>query len=139
MLLLLLLAAAAPAAHAPEEVVRQFVGAYNDRRYDAFEAALAPDAKWYSVEGGRLGIDGDGAAALGRWVRNYLEKTCRTCRSELVSVSVSGRFVATVERASWTGRDGACVAQSSPAIYEVADGRIRAVWYFPASPKGPCT
>jgi hypothetical protein len=138
MLLPLLLAAAAPSAQAPEDIVRQFVAAYNERRYKAFETALAPDAKWYSVDGSRISVEGDGAAAIGRWVRNYLEKTCRTCRSELLSVSASGRFVATVERASWTGRDGACVAQSSTAVYEVADARIRAVWYFPASAKGPC-
>lgn len=135
---LLLLAAAAPAPAEPAEVVASFVAAYNARDYYAMGAALEPEAKWYSVEGPEVSVEGSGAEALVGWTRNYLGKSCTTCRSELLGITTSGRFVSTVERASWTDGEGACRAQSSPAVYEVVEGRIRAVWYFPNTKAGPC-
>jgi hypothetical protein len=129
-----MLAAAQPA---PEAVVRQFVADYNARDFDGLEAALAPDAKWYSVKGAAVSVEGDGAPALVAWMKRYLGRTCPSCRSELLAVTPSGQLVSTVERAMWT-RAGACVSQSGPAVYEISEGRIHAVWYFPASPPTPC-
>lgn len=131
-------AAACASCPAPDATVEAFVRAYNRRDFAAMEAALAPDAKWYSVEGAKVSVDGDGRDAIVEWTRAYLGKTCTTCRSTLLSVGVSGRFVTTVERASWTNKAGACVSQTGPAVYELADGRIRAVWYFAASAQAPC-
>lgn len=122
----------------PEALVAGFVDAYNRRDHRAIEAALAPNAKWYSVAGGEIAVEGADGAAIAAWIRNYLERSCTTCRSELVSIVRSGRFVSTVERAEWTGADGRCLSQSGPAVYEVAEGRIHAVWYFPASNREPC-
>ena len=136
MIASLLLMLAAPQA-SPEAVVRQFVADYNARGFDGLEAALAPDAKWYSVEGTAVAVEGDGVPSLMVWLRRYLIRSCPSCRSELLAVTPSGNLVSTVERASWT-RAGACVSQTSPAVYEVREGRIRAVWYFPASPQTPC-
>jgi hypothetical protein len=133
----LLLAVAAELPTDPAATVRTFVEAYNARDYSAFSAMLAEDAHWYSVNGKQISIDGEGAAAIVAQTRKHLER-CTACRSELLSASASGRFVTTIERASWSGADGRCVSQSSPAVYEIADGRIRAVWYYPASGRTPC-
>lgn len=129
-------------APAPEgegvTAVRAFVAAYNKRDFAALEGALAADARWYSVEGAKVSVEGEGAAAILGWTRNYLLKSCTSCRSELLSATSSGLFVTTVERAIWTNAAGACVSQSGPAVYELAEGRIKAVWYFPSSGRSGC-
>ena len=125
-------------AQRPTAVVNAFVQAYNDRDFAGLEALLAEEARWYSVDGAQVSIDGEGASAIGAWVRNYLGAQCPSCRSELLSASASGSFVTTVERASWSNEADGCVAQTSVAVYRVADGRIEAVWYYPASPREHC-
>jgi hypothetical protein len=47
---------------------------------------------------------------------------------------VSGSFIAVQERAFWTTDKGKEVSQQSLAVYELQDGLIRRVYYFPAEP-----
>lgn len=137
----LAIAALAPAAPAAAEegapVIAAFVDAYNRRDYAALDALLAEDARWLSVDGTRVSTEGEGAASIVGWTRGYLE-TCTTCRSEILRSAPAGRYVAAVERASWTDRTGECASQTSMAVYEVEAGRIRTVWYYPASPREAC-
>ncbi len=118
----------------PATTVRAFVDAYNARDYAGLDARLDDNAVWYSVDGGKISTDVTGRSALVDWTRNYLGQSCTSCKSRLIDVSASGRFVSTVERATWTAKTGAERTQASIAVYEVVDGRIRAVWYFPATP-----
>ncbi len=130
-----------PAAELPADpsaAVRALIQAYNERDHAEYASMLAEDVRWYSINGNEISVEGEGAAAIAAWTRSYLEESCTTCRSELLSVARSGRFVATIERASWTGADGSCLTQTSPAVYEVIDGRVRAVWYYPASNRTEC-
>jgi hypothetical protein len=122
----------------PTAVVNAFIQAYNDRDFAGLEALLADQARWYSVDGAQVSIEGEGASVIGAWVRTYLGAQCVSCRSELLSASASGSFVATVERASWTNEADGCVARTSVAVYRIADGRIEAVWYYPASRRERC-
>ncbi len=138
LLFVFVVAAPAPAPVAdPAAVVAGFVRSYNQRDFEDFAAALGEDARWYSVDGGTVSVDGEGREAITAWTRDYLTKSCASCRSELLATARAGRFVTTVERARWARADGACVSQTSAALYEVADGRIVAVWYYPPSPQEP--
>jgi len=138
LLLTLLAPDAAQEARTSAEVVAAFVDAYNRRDHAAYEGLLAEDARWLSVEGSSVSTEGEGRASIATWTRAYLEQSCTTCRSELVSVAASGPFVATVERASWTDSEGRCLQQTSPAVYEVEGGRIKTVWYYPAAGRSAC-
>lgn len=130
-----LIAAVLSASTPPVTTVEAFIAAYNARDYEAYAALLAEDARWYSVENETVTLDGEGRGSLIAWTRGYLEESCPTCRSDLLGTAGSGPFVSTVERASWEAPDGTCRAQTAPAVYEVLEGRIAAVWYFPASSK----
>ena len=121
----------------PETAVRAFVEAYNERDFAAFGRLLGADAAWYAVEGAQVTEEARGRPALLDWTRNYLTRTCPSCRSELLSIGSSGSFVTTVERASWVRGDGSPASQSSVAVYRVANGEILEVWYFPATPDHP--
>lgn len=129
-----LLTQAAPAAEVsrrdPQQTVQAFVEAYNQRDFPAFERLLDEEAVWYSVRGETVVPEISGRPALLDWTRDYLTRSCTSCRSELISIGRSGPFVTTVERASWVRRDGSPASQSSVAVYRVADGRIVEVWYF---------
>ena len=55
-----------------------------------------------------------------------------SARSVIESAEVSGRYVVVRERALWDGPDGAARTRSSLSIYEIREGRVSAVWYFPS-------
>jgi hypothetical protein len=46
--------------------------------------------------------------------------------------SQNGPYIAVTETASWTTQDGSKQSQSATSVYEMEDGLIRRVWYFPA-------
>ena len=54
-------------------------------------------------------------------------------RAEIDGMVVSGNFVSVREVAYWLTVEGE-VAQASLAIYEVRDGLIYRVWYYPVEP-----
>ena len=47
-------------------------------------------------------------------------------------IKVSGRYVTVRERASWTSKSGEKRSQASLAVYEIRDGLVARVWYYPA-------
>ena len=51
--------------------------------------------------------------------------------AQIEQLTVAGNFVTTVERAYWV-QDGVEVSQASLAVYEIRDGFIYRVWYYPA-------
>ena len=70
-----------------------------------------------------------------RWSRPYLCKSpipCRSLSPTLEDSLVSGRFVTVRERASWTSESGEERSQASVAVYEIRDGLVARVWYYPA-------
>ena len=114
----------------PAGVVRRFVDAFNAQDVQAMTALAAEDIRWMSVSGEGLTVEAAGRKALRSAMREYFE-SLPSARAELLSARESGPFVQAVERASWTA-GGIERSQCSAAVYEVADGRIRNVWYFPA-------
>lgn len=113
-----------PAASPEIACVKASVEAFNKHDAAAVTALYAPDLKWYSVSALEL----EGAARAREWLEGYF-KEYPDVRSELFELSQSGPFVSFRERVTWSRG-----SQSSQAVYEVRDGRIVRVWYYPSSP-----
>jgi hypothetical protein len=56
-----------------------------------------------------------------------------SARSTIEGRMPAGRFVSVLERAHWTV-GGEPRSQSSLSVYEVEDGLIRRIWYYPVQP-----
>jgi hypothetical protein len=124
-------APAAPGGGA-REVVERFLEAFNRHDVEAMLALAHPEIQWLSVEGEKISVETAGAAALGESMRKYF-RSLPSSRSSIEGAVEAGRFVSVRERARWEGKSGERT-QSALAVYEVDEGRVRRVWYYPAQP-----
>ena len=114
------------------ETVKHYVQAYNDRDVEKMLASVATDIRWMSVAEDAVSVETSNRIELRAAMSAYFLSTSNT-RSELRSIVESGPFVHTVEEAFWSTADGV-KSQCSMAIYELAEQKIRNVWYFAAYP-----
>ena len=114
----------------PATVVGAFIEAFNRHDVDAMIDLSNTHVRWMSVDGDNVVTETNGSAALRSAMSAYF-RDVPSARSELESIEASGRFVHTVERASWDGGGGQ-FSQCSMSVYEVGSGLIENVWYFPA-------
>ena len=112
-----------------EKVVRSFVDAYNRHDIPGLLTLADPDIEWLSVEADTVRAETRGRDALGRSLTSYF-KQFPTSQSTIDSVVSNGPWVAARERAEWTDKTGPR-SQSSLSVYEIHDGRVRRVWYYP--------
>jgi hypothetical protein len=122
--------AARTTASAEAGIVRRFVDAYNARDLEALLGLAHPDIAWLSVSGDSVSVETRGAGPLRDAMAAHFASASAT-RSELEAVDANGPFVSTREVARWTSPRGPR-AQASIAVYEVREGRVRRVWYFPS-------
>lgn len=115
----------------PEAVVRANLQAFNLQDVDALVATVAEDFAWFNVDGDKMAVETRGREALRKGMQDYF-KSLPSARSELESLAVNGVYVSVRERASWKNRAGEARSQASIAVYEVRDGLIKRVWYFPS-------
>jgi len=111
------------------ELVERFVSAFNHHDVDAMLEFSAPDIRWMSVSGDRITTETSTHAELRDAMAGYFESV-PAARAEIRSISESGRFVHTLEEAFWLS-GGAERSQCSMAVYELLDGKLQNVWYFP--------
>ena len=124
----------------PEAVVlRAYLDSYNRHEPDLVAALLSPKVKWYSLDADKLSTDGDGREALRTWLAGYFKSRPDT-RSDFLAIEQIGAFLSVRERASWTAKDGTSRSQQGHGVYEIRDGLIERVWYFPPiRDPGPAT
>lgn len=116
----------------PEAVVlRAYLDAFNRHEPDAVAALLSPRVKWYSLDADKLVTDGDGREALRAGLAGYF-KSLPDVRSDFLTIEQTGAFLSVRERATWTAKDGSRLSQQSHAVYEIREGLIERVWYFPS-------
>jgi hypothetical protein len=113
-----------------ETIIREFQTAFNKHDTAAMLALVADDAQWCNVQGSKIEIEVEGKPAMEKWLTGYF-KSCSSCKSEIESLMAAGSYVTVHERAMWETKAGK-KSQKSLAVYEVRDGLIRRVWYFPA-------
>ncbi len=116
----------------PEAVVlRAYLDAGNRLDADAVAALCAENFAWLNVEGDKLTPEVQGRAALHEWLVGYYKKL-PSARSEFLSIEQAGPFLTVRERASWENKEGKRLSQQALGIYEIRDGLIQRVWYFPS-------
>ncbi|MCK5571893.1 MAG: nuclear transport factor 2 family protein [Bacteroidetes bacterium] len=124
-----------PSTHAQEgnpsfQLVEKMTKAFSMQDEEAMAAALSDDIGWYSILGDTLTVQAQGKEALFKGLRSYFE-SIPSAHSEIEESFVSGKYVIIRERGYWH-QNGVQRSQSSLAVYELKDGLIARVWYFPA-------
>ncbi len=120
----------AAAPDRPEMVVRALLAAFNAHDVDAMAKRVADDFVWFDVTGDKLNVETRGRDALRKGMEGYFKKN-PTATSGVHMLSTNGNFVSVRERAAWKTKNGESRAQTAIAVYEVVDGLIKRVWYFP--------
>ena len=126
---LLLVSRAAFAADGTE-TVRLFVKAFNHQDISGMLDLVAPDMRWMSISGQKITIETATQTELGNAMSGYF-KSASGITSEIRFLSESGNFVYALEEAFWSV-DDVEKSQCSMAVYELAEGKIQHVWYFPS-------
>jgi len=108
---------------APEDPVQRQLDAYNARDLERFVAEYHDDVKVFRPPATEPVLSGKQAFAA-HYARNRF--TLPELHARLVNRMVSGNIV--VDHEDITGLPEG--RRSAVAVYEVADGRIRTVWFF---------
>lgn len=128
--LVLLMVSSLAWGQSPREVVERYLAAYNDHDVAAVLELAHPDIQWLSIKGDRVRVETEGAEALGKALRDYFDAV-PSARSTIDSKMVSENRVSVRERAHWESEAGP-KSQAALSVYEIDDGLVRRVWYFPA-------
>lgn len=112
------------------ENVERFVEAFNEHDIDAMLDLAAEDVRWMYVAGDQLSIETSTRLQLREAMAGYFAST-PGARAEIRSITESGSFVHTVEKAYWNS-NGVDKNQCSMAVYQFVEGKVLNVWYFPA-------
>ena len=113
-----------------EGVVRTFLAAYNRHDVPAILELVDTGFVWLNLVGDSVHVETRGRDALERGLESYF-RSFPTARSTLETVSSLGPWVSARERAHWRTPAGDR-SQAALSVYEVRDGRLRRVWYYPA-------
>ena len=130
---LILATAAAPAQEMVSKesaIVIAFVDAFNAHDPAAMAEMVTDDVQWLAINGDAMSVDAQGKKALTAAMAAYFE-ACPSCRSEISGLVHLDSRVSVIETAHWESKDGPR-SQSAFAVYELRDGLIRRVYYFPA-------
>lgn len=118
----------------PEAIaLRAYLDAHNRHEPDAVAALLAPNVKWLALDADKLTVEGDGREAMRAWLKRYYT-SLPDVRAEFLSIEQTGAYLSVRERATWTTKEGVKRSQHGHGVFEIRDGLIVRVWYFPAQP-----
>lgn len=124
----------APAAPTPRDtsaaaVVRAYIAAYSAHDVEKVLTFLAPDFVWLSITADSVAVEARGVDAIRAQLVDYF-RSIPTARSTLEDVTALGPWVSARERAHWVSASGPR-SQASLSVYEVREGLLRRVWYYP--------
>ena len=105
--------------------------AFNAGDIEAMSSLQHPDIEWFAVDGSEMRLEIAGRDALAEMLVAYRNSN-PTVTGTMSDWSQNGPYIAVTETASWTVKDGANRSQSATSVYEMEEGLIRRVWYFPA-------
>lgn len=116
-----------------QQIVENFVSAFNQHDINTMLSLSAPDVHWMSVQSDNISVEAASHNELENAMTNYFSSIPNS-RSELQQITSSGNFVQTTEQAFWSVNGEAEKSQCSIAIYELELGLIKRVWYYPSHP-----
>ena len=111
--------------------VRAYIRAYNAHDIPALLSFLDSDFVWLNVAGDSVAVEVRGKEAVESGLHDYF-RALPTARSEAETMSALGPWVTIRERAHWQGKNGPR-SQAAISVYEVREGLIRRVWYYPVA------
>lgn len=115
----------------PVKVVETFIDAFNDHDVPAMMSLVTEDIElYYQDENGVFGLASRSAEQLATDMRAYFAHR-PTVRSTIDGVIAGPTFVAF--------REQIVGGKSSVAVYEIRQGLVRRVWYYPAEDTSPGT
>jgi hypothetical protein len=123
--------ASAAKAGGTADTVNALMAAYNAHDVAAMRALWADDIVWFDIDGDRMTASVRGAAEFETGMQSYF-RSFPDVRSTLSGALESGPYLTGVETATWTSGRG-MQSQSAPVVYEVREGKIKRVWYYPAT------
>ena len=109
---------------------KQLLNAFNQHDPGAMAELVSEDFELYYFSNGKAELSAQGRQQLQEQMVDYFASQ-PTVRSEIEGSIDGPRFASFRERAI-SVHDGVERSASSLAIYEVVDGLIRRVWYYPA-------
>jgi len=130
--LLLLSLTACTQSNPSTQIVESYLDAYNEHDIEAMLEYLADDAKWMSVSEARVTIETSNNEQLKTVLEAYFEDLPST-RSEIQHVAANGNFINAFEKAIWEDKDGDEQSQCAASVYELEEGLIKNIWYYPSS------
>ncbi len=111
-------------------VLSGFFDAFNAHDVDAMIEWVSDDIRIiYMTETGDSS-EVNVADSLAQSMRDHFA-ALPSAQSEILSFMVDGDHVAVRERASWTDGNGEPRHQSALSVYQIRNGVISVVWYFP--------
>ncbi len=119
-------------AHASAEsaVVAEYTAAFNAHDAEAMRGLMADDIVWLSIVGDSLVVEAAGADALVSGMVAYFTDF-PDVTSEVETGDRVGAYVHARETATWSDA-GVTSSQSSLSTYEIRQGKVVRVWYFPS-------
>ncbi|MGS2718987.1 nuclear transport factor 2 family protein [Paraglaciecola aestuariivivens] len=117
-----------PTAH---PVIASYSAAWNSKDLKEMSALMHPDIEWASVVDGAVVIEVAGKDALVAELKTWFSVPSLPTGS-LRDWSINGNYVAVTETAHWLDKTGKAQGQSALTVYELQDGLIRRVYYFPS-------
>lgn len=120
------------AVRSPAETIEAQLAAFNAGDIDTLAANVAPDFVWIAVDSSGSTVELSGREQFQRSMEGYFGSVYEP-RAEIDGMVVSGNFVSVREVAYWQGEEGELSA-ASLAVYEVRNGLIHRVWYYPVEP-----
>ena len=120
-----------PGPQTPPDEVLALLEAFNRQDAEGMGRRVTEDVEViYIDDNGRAETGTRSRTELVEQMRGYFEHF-PDARSEAENILEVGRFLGVSESVSWT-RDGKAWSQRSLSVYEIRDGLIARVWYFPA-------
>ena len=112
-----------------EQVVRDYLAAYNDHDIEAMLTYLDDDVRWMSISGAELRVETAGKQGLSDILKEYFASLPST-RSEILNVASNGNFLNAFEKASWVDEQGETQSHCASSVYELENGLIKNIWYY---------
>jgi hypothetical protein len=117
-------------SRAPEETIRDQLRAFNAHDPDAMILNLHESFAWFAVDSDVMTLEMQGRGNFHSSMVEYFANV-PGARADIEEIFAIGAFVTTRERAYWRQGDTE-MSQASLAVYEVRNGLIYRVWYYPA-------
>ena len=117
-------------AKTQEQVVRNFVSAFNEKDLKTMLLLVTEDVQWASINGDKIILETKNKRELQQTMTAYF-KSASSSQSTIANISSTGSRVSATEVSSFELKHKVH-KQHSLSVYEFSDQLIKRVYYFPS-------